>query len=304
MKVLVASRGPTLATIIASAGHDVVEARPGDARGWVESGGSPDADVALVDLPDLDLATAVIEHLQRSRTRLPIVVVEHDAPEWVVTDLSVCETLTPPLSRASVLAALSTAVTPSVPASSASGPGPTDGAATSANLAGVDVAQRYVDALLAGVDDLLGLEEVSLAVCEQAAEAVGADAVALLVPDDRVWRVSGGVGVRPLEARIVIEPDHWLVTQMLKHLRGAVIDRSDVARSRLMNAPLASRQHLVIVTNQRLEIIVIAGRAAGEFAPADLTTLGALMTEAEPAMDDALALRALARRLARYQDYP
>ncbi len=130
----------------------------------------------------------------------------------------------------------------------------------------MDVAQRHVDALLAGVDDLLGLEEVSHAVCEQAAEAVGADAVALLVPDDRVWRVSGGVGVRPLEERIVVEPDHWLVTQMMTHMRGAVIDRSDVARvppdERSAGLPAA----LVIATNQRLEIIVIAGRAAGEFS--------------------------------------
>lgn len=303
MKVLVASRGPTLATIITSAGHDVVEARPGDARGWVEDGGSPAADVALIDLPDIGLATAVVEHLRRSNTSTPIVVVEHDAPEWVVTDLDVSAALTPPLSRSSVLAALSAAVAPPEPIPSPEKATSTDTASRSAAEQGVGVAQRHVDALLASLHELLGLDEVGQVVSEQAAEAIGADAVALLVPDERVWRVSGGVGVRPLEARIVIEPDHWLVAQMLKHLRGAVIDRSDVARSRLVHAPLASRQHLVIVTHQRLEVILIAGRAAGEFTSTDLTTLGALLAEAEPALNDALALRTLARRLARYQDY-
>lgn len=302
MRVLVASRGPTLATIIASAGHDVVEARPGDARGWVESGGSPDADVALVDLPDLHLAAAVVEHLQHTATRIPVVVVEHDAPEWVVTDLNGCETLTPPLSRASVLAALSAALAPVERLHR--GLERADSAAASPDLAVVDAGQRHVDGLLASAHHLLGLDEVAQVVCEQAAEAVGADAVALLVPDDRVWRVSGGVGVRPLEARIILESDHWLVTHMMTHTRGAVIDRSDVARARLMNAPLASRQHLVIVTNQRIEVIAIAGRAADAFTSTDLTTLRSLLVEAEPALRDAMALRSLARRLARYQDYP
>lgn len=302
MKVLVASRGPTLATIIASAGHDVVEARPGDARGWVENGGNPSADVALIDLPDLDLATALVDHLQRSTTRIPIVVVEHDAPEWVVTDLSVCATLAPPLSRASVLAALSTALAPGVE----HGPHdrlPLSGASASPDVDVADSAQRHVDALLGVVHHLLGLDEVGQAVCEQAAEAVGADAVALLVPDDRVWRISGGVGVRPLEQRIIVQADHWLITHMMTHTRGAVIDRSDVARARLMNTPLASRQQLVIATNQRLEAIAIAGRAAAAFTATDLSVLNSLMTEAEPALRDALALRTLARRLARYQDY-
>ncbi|MGB9373524.1 MAG: hypothetical protein WCA82_05115 [Jiangellales bacterium] len=302
MKVLVASRGPTLGTIIASAGHEIIDARPGDARGWVENGGSPSADVALIDLPDLDLATALVDHLQRSTTRVPIVVVEHDTPEWVVTDISVCATLAPPLSRASVLAALSTALAPVVQLGPHDRP-PLSGASASPDLDVADSAQRHVDALLGVVHHLLGLDEVGQAVCEQAAEAVGADAVALLVPDDRVWRVSGGVGVRPLEQRIIVGADHWLVTHMMTHTRGAVIDRSDVARARLMNTPLASRQQLVIATNQRLEVIAIAGRAAAAFSATDLSVLNSLMTEAESALRDALGLRTLARRLARYQDY-
>ena len=239
-----------------------------------------------------------MEHFQRSQTSTPIVVVEHDSPEWVVTDLDVRETLTPPLSRASVLAALSAAVAP------VESPAPPPDPAVAPKPAVADTAQRHVDQLLASVHHLLGLDEVGQVVCEQATESVDADAVALLVPDDQVWRVSGGVGVRPLEARIIIDANHWLVAHMMARVRGAVIDRSDVARSRLVNAPLASRQHLVIATNQRLEVFAIAGRASHSFTSSDLTELGSLLTEAEPALRDALALRNLARQLAQYQDYP
>ena len=104
-----------------------------------------------------------------------------------------------------------------------------------------------VRALLLEVGVLPRVADTAGVVLSRATEAAAADAAAVLVPDDGVWRVEAGSGLRPLEERLQIDATHWLVTEIAIGRRGLLIKNTDVARNQLAGAPLASWANLLAV---------------------------------------------------------
>lgn len=160
-----------------------------------------------------------------------------------------------------------------------------------------------VRALTLVADQLYGVPETAEVVIADAVERTRADAGALLVPDDRDWRVAGGVGLRPLEHRYELHGESWLVTEIAQGHKGAIIEESDIARERLQGAPLASWRHLLAAPVPDVEaLLILARRDAPPFDENDLAVLAALGAEAGPLLAAAVDTRALARRLWEFRD--
>jgi hypothetical protein len=160
-----------------------------------------------------------------------------------------------------------------------------------------------VHALLADADSLYTLEETATVVVEDAVARSRADAGALLVPDGETWRVAGGIGLRPLEYRLQLTEDAWLVKQIADAGKGILVEDSDVARHDLRGVPLASRTHLMAVPVPEVGAILLLARDRDEvFTEGSLGALVELANESGPLLQQAMDLRALSRALARHLD--
>ncbi len=130
-----------------------------------------------------------------------------------------------------------------------------------------------------------------------------AEAGALLVPDESLWRVAGGVGLRPLEFRLQLTEESWLIANIANAGKGVIIEDSDVARHDLRGAPLASRTHLMAVPVADVRGVLLLSRDRAEpFTEASLGALAGLAEEAAPLLRQAVDIRTLARALARHLD--
>ena len=145
--------------------------------------------------------------------------------------------------------------------------------------------------------ELFGVPETALVVLTDAVERAAADAGAALIPDGSLWRVSAGVGLRPLEHRLELAEGDWLIQTVADRNKGLLIDGSDVARARMSGAPLAARSQLLAVPIPEVRGILLLGRDGQPFEESLLTTLAALANEARPLLLDAIAARSLARAL-------
>jgi hypothetical protein len=160
-----------------------------------------------------------------------------------------------------------------------------------------------VRALRARIGDLYGVGETGEVIVTDAVARTGADAAALMVPDDGVWRVAAGVGLRPLETRYELDHSAWLVDQVAGHHRGMIVEESDVAREHLQRAPLASWRHLIAAPlGQARSLMLVARRDDPAFGVTELDELARLCDEAGPLLAAALDTRALARELATFRD--
>ena len=121
-----------------------------------------------------------------------------------------------------------------------------------------------VERLLAEADDLYTLEEIATVIVDDAVDRSRADAGALLVPDGELWRVSAGAGIRPLEYRLQLTSESWLVENTATAGKGILIEESDVARRDLRGAPLASRTHLMVVPVPDVHAILVLARDRAE----------------------------------------
>ncbi len=123
-----------------------------------------------------------------------------------------------------------------------------------------------------------------------------------------IWRVAAGVALRPLEYRLQLAPDSWLVERIANAGKGILIEESDVARQDLRGAPLASRTHLMAVPVTQVHAVLVLSRDRKEpFSEASLAALAGLAEEAGPLLQRAIDVRSLARLLARHidiQDFP
>jgi hypothetical protein len=295
MRVLVATQSASLASVLELAGHEVTEARPGDARQWTTGEVPPDHDAVVIDLADADLATGVAAVLRAAQQHSSIVVIQGASSGWDAAVLPPETTvLRPPLSRETLLASL----TAQAQAASTAEPAhvaPPRPAPTTTSLP--DLQQ-----LAAAVDTLLTVEEVGNVVASDAADRLESAAIALLVPDGDSWRVVGSHGLRPAERRIVVSADHWLVAELVNRKRGAVIEHTDITRAQLRQAPLASLDHIVVATETELKALVMAGRDEDPFTEHDLAVLVSLLRAAGPSLKQALDLRDLARQLQPFAD--
>jgi hypothetical protein len=161
-----------------------------------------------------------------------------------------------------------------------------------------------VQSLLDQAGDLYGVTDTAQVLADDVIERASADAAAILVPDGPIWRVSGGVGLRPLEQRLVLEASHWLITEIGAAGRAVLIDDTDIIRQQLAGAPLAAWRHLLAVPVSEVRAIVVLarGKDGGPFADRDLAAVISPVREAAPLLAQAIQTRRLARQLAPLQE--
>jgi hypothetical protein len=148
--------------------------------------------------------------------------------------------------------------------------------------------------------ELFGVAETAQVLADEVIERGEADAVAVLVPDGSRWRVSGGVGLRPLERRLVLDISHWLISEIAVGSRALIIEDTDIVRPRLAGAPLAAWRHLlaVPVPGIRAAVVLARGHEAARFTDRDLAAVVPVVAEAAELLLAALRVRELARTLA------
>jgi hypothetical protein len=164
-------------------------------------------------------------------------------------------------------------------------------------------AASLVRQLTAAVPELYGVRETAVVVVADAVERTAAHAGALLVPDGGRWRVAAGLHLRSLEHRYELDSDSWLVDEIARGYRGVIIENTDVARTPLHGAPLASRRHLLAVPVPTVEgLLLVARDEDPAFTEDDVLNIALVGQEAAPLLAAALDTRALARALAEFSD--
>jgi hypothetical protein len=134
-------------------------------------------------------------------------------------------------------------------------------------------------------------------VAHVAREVVDTDAVAVLLPDRDTWTVSGGIGLRPLERKLRLVPEHWMLREVLRAGTGLIIDDTETVRSRLRDVPLAYRKYLMAVPLTAANALVVVARDAETFGPKDLGALARAVSTTAQLLKQALDTRDLARGL-------
>jgi hypothetical protein len=126
------------------------------------------------------------------------------------------------------------------------------------------------------------------------------------VPDGPLWRVAAGIGLRPLEHRLVVDDTSWLVQTLTSPAARGRLLLTDLGRTRtlLYGAPLAAWSDVVAVLLPAERAILAAARRDQPFTPRDLVALERLAGEAAPLIGEALAVRHLARSLRPFLDDP
>jgi hypothetical protein len=156
--------------------------------------------------------------------------------------------------------------------------------------------------LLAEANTLPDLRTIADRVAEQARATAGADAAVVLLPDDIVWEVCGGAGVRPVERRFVVEGDGWLIETVVAGGRGIIIEDSDIARQRLGGAPLAHHRQFMAVPIPGPDGLLLVARTDPTFDEGSLQAIVSAAGAAATELQEALDVRTLARALERYID--
>jgi hypothetical protein len=160
-------------------------------------------------------------------------------------------------------------------------------------------ARTLVLALTGRVEELFGVADTAQVLADEAVERADADAAAVLVPDGDVWRVSGGVGLRPLERRLVLDETHWLIVNIAVAGQALMVEDTDIVRTRLAGAPLAAWRHLLAVPipGIRAALVLARGHEAAPFTERELTNVVRPAREAAGLLQAAMETRELARRL-------
>lgn len=158
--------------------------------------------------------------------------------------------------------------------------------------------------LLERAGELYGVGDTAQVLADDVVERADADAAAVLVPDGAVWRVGGGVGLRPLERRLVLDESHWLIAEIARPGRAVLIEDTDIIRQQLAGAPLAAWRHLlaVPVPDVQAAVVLARGQEAGPFTDQDLTAVVPTVREAATLLTQAIETRRLARTLASLQE--
>jgi hypothetical protein len=146
------------------------------------------------------------------------------------------------------------------------------------------------------------VHEVAEVIRRNCAGSVDCGASAVLVPDGDVWRVAAGQHLRPLEERFQITTEHWLVTEVATAHHGVLIKDTDIARTKLGGAPLVSWPNLLALPVEEVGAIVLLARDGNGFGRGDLTKVRQALGDAGTQLRDAVDVRDLARRLAKFTD--
>lgn len=300
--MLVVSRTAQLATIATIAGYDPLDARPGDALPWLDGEEVPEADVVLLALDEVEATNEVIDCLRQSHDGIHVVVVANPTAGVDAKSVDADEILHPPVTATAIQTAVASGLKgppaePEISVGTALDEEPPPPSQSSV------AALEAVAVVTALAERSATLRQLGRALASAAADALDAPAAAVLAPEGPDWSVCGGHGVRMHEERIVLPSNHWLVHDLVHRRRGAIIDRTDVARARLVNAPLAAHQHLVVVSEPVLPALLMVGRDTDPFTEDDLTTAQRLLGHASYAIKEGVALRDLARALEGFADW-
>jgi hypothetical protein len=130
-------------------------------------------------------------------------------------------------------------------------------------------------------------------------DVVAADAVAIMVSDDR-WRVSGGVGVRPIETRLTLTAEDWLISELQLGLPVVAIPDTDARRAELAFTPLARQTSLLGALLSDGQVLAIVGRNSAPFESDEVADVLECLRRRVCALTEALDARDVARRLARF----
>jgi hypothetical protein len=163
---------------------------------------------------------------------------------------------------------------------------------------------ELVQRLSGQVGELTGVREAAEAVVAEAIEVSYSSAGAVLVLDGATWRVAAGVGLRPLEHRLQLDEDHWLIAEVARRNRRLIVEHTDGVRPQLYAAPLASWERLLVATVTGAPALLILARHAPAYADGDLERVAAVTAEAGPLLVAALQVRELARGLTYLRDLP
>ena len=152
--------------------------------------------------------------------------------------------------------------------------------------------------------ELYGVPDTAQVLADEIVERADADAAAVLIPDGAVWRVTAGVGLRPLERRLVLDSSHWLIAEAALQGRALLIEDTDIVRQKIAGAPLAAWRHLMClpVVDLRSAVVVARSAEAGPFTERDLAAVIDPIREASGLLQRALDVRRLARLLAPLRD--
>jgi hypothetical protein len=164
--------------------------------------------------------------------------------------------------------------------------------------------RALVRALAERGSELFGVADTCQVLAQEVVERAVADAAAVVVPDGSVWRVSGGVGLRPMERRLVLDARHWLVTEVALGGQALVVGDSEAVRPRLAGAPLAGWEHLLAVPVPEVNaaVVVARSRSGRPFTQDDLEAVVGPVHEAVGLLSSAVATRRLARMLAPFTE--
>jgi CheY-like chemotaxis protein len=175
-----------------------------------------------------------------------------------------------------------------------------EGASRPPDLALVAMVQQLIERST----ELYGVPDTAQVLADEIVERADADAAAVLIPDGAIWRVSAGVGLRPLERRLVLDSSHWLIAESALQGRALLIEDTDIVRQKIAGAPLAAWRHLMCLPllDLRSAVVVARGAEAGPFTERDLAAVIDPIREATALLDRALDVRRLARLLAPLRD--
>ena len=257
----------------------------------------PPVDAVVLDLERADAGIAALKLLRRELSYRPPVIVPA-ASGW--NDVTVAEpdeeilVLAGPVTREALAAALSTVLDITAPHVTES----------EANLGSDLCPAALIHGLAGHVDDLIGVPEAAEAIVAEAVDVTYSKAGAILVADGPIWRVGAGMGLRPLEHRITVTEDHWLVAEVAAQHSPLKVDHPHAVRPQLYGAPLASWERLLIAPVEAAPAVLIVARHAPAYAESDLGVIAAVAAEAGPPLRAALDVRTLARSLGDLRDRP
>jgi hypothetical protein len=146
------------------------------------------------------------------------------------------------------------------------------------------------------------LPEVAEMARVRVTSVVPCEASAVLLRDGDVWRVAAGDRLRPLEERVQIPSTHWLVTEVVEQGHGLLFRDTDIARTRLSGAPLASWPDLLAMPVPDVDAVILLARRDKPFGRADLTAARQSLGAATLQLQEAVDTRDLARALSPFVD--
>jgi hypothetical protein len=267
-RLVVVSGTARTAIGLSLAGHDVIDLRP-DAID-LDAETANEVDAVVLDVDTTGKHRVDVDALRRTLPQLPTLVVNN-------------------ATRSEIEAALTKLL----------GTRPEPAAAPPRRPSPAELVRDLTKA----AESLFTVDDAAHAAVSEAIERTASDAGLVLVADGPAWRVSGGVGLRPVELRARVDMDAWLVVEATCH-DWVVVDNAGRVHPQLQGAPLARYPCLLAVALPGADGILVLGRETPPYTDDEINAILGMTAEAAGLLNEALDVRDLARRLAEFRDDP